>query len=396
MNGDLLLVMNAGSSSLKFEVFATDGKPIRRVVGGAVRDIGRDASRLESDGRVVRQERAADVYEAARWVLAHLFEDERGPSLPPAALAATGHRVVHGGDKFFSPVRITLSAFDALKSLAPLAPLHNPQALAVMEAVGERFPDLPIIAVFDTAFFHALPETARRYAIPSEWSEAHAIRRYGFHGIAHQHLAASLRDAGAGNRAVTLHLGQGCSAAALLDGRPIDTSMGFTPLEGLVMGTRCGDIDAGVLLHLARRGYNWKELEEGLNRRSGLLALSGVSDDVRELLALESEGHVGAGLALETFCLRIRKYVGAYAAVLGGIDAIAIGGGIGENSAVIRERVLKPLGWLGIELDFDANTACAGTAGRISTDGSVVGVHVVCVDEEPIIARATLDVLASQ
>jgi acetate kinase len=396
MNADLLLVMNAGSSSLKFEVFAMDGKPIRRVVGGAVRDIGRDASIFECAGRVERQERAADVYAAARWVLGHLFDENGSAGLPPATLAATGHRVVHGGDKFFAPVRITLSAFDALKSLAPLAPLHNPQALAVMEAVGERFPDLPIVAVFDTAFFHDLPDAARRYAIPSEWSDAHAIRRYGFHGIAHQHLAASLREKGAGARAVTLHLGQGCSATALLDGRPVDTSMGFTPLEGLVMGTRSGDIDAGVLLHLARRGYGWKELEEGLNRRSGLLALSGVSDDVRALLALEKEGHPGAALAHETICLRIRKYVGAYAAVLGGVDAIAFGGGIGENSPAIRERILSPLAWLGVELDRDANSACVGSAARISADGAAVGVHVVPVDEEPIIARATLDVLAAQ
>ncbi len=392
MNADLLLVLNAGSSSLKFEVFAADSKPLRRVVDGAVRDIGRATSTLESGGQSSRQE-CPDVQTAAKEVLRYLFDDPRGPRLPAAQLAASGHRVVHGGDRFITPVRITLSAFDALKSLAPLAPLHNPPALAVMESVGERFPDLPIVAVFDTSFFHDLPDATRHYAIPEEWSEAHAIRRYGFHGIAHQHLANVLRSVGAGPRAVTLHLGQGCSAAALLEGRPVDTSMGFTPLEGLIMGTRSGDIDAGVLLHLARRGHAWKDLEDGLNRRSGLLGLSGLSDDVRVLLAHEAEGHAGAKRALDAFCLRARKYVGAYAAALGGLDAIAFGGGIGENSAAIRERILKPLHWLGVSVDPEANRSCTGSSARISTASSRVAVHVVQVDEEPIIAQAMVDVL---
>jgi len=395
LSGRLLLVLNAGSSSLKFAVFAADSDGPRRVIDGAVRDIGRERSSFECGEHRERREGVADVRSAAEMVLAHLFDESGGPELRAAELAATGHRVVHGGDRFFAPVRVTLSAFDALKSLAPLAPLHNPLALTVMEAVGERFPNLPIVAVFDTAFFHDLPETARRYAIPAKWSDVHAIRRYGFHGIAHQHLAQVLARNGAGRRAVTLHLGQGCSAAALLDGHPVDTSMGFTPLEGLVMGTRSGDLDAGVVLHLARSGHAWKEIEEGLNRRSGLLGLSGISDDVRDLLAREAEGHSGAKLALDVFCMRIRKYVGAYAAVLGGLDAIAFGGGIGENSPEIRERVLRPLAWLGIELDDGANASCTGRETRISTERSAVSVHVVPVDEEPIIARAILDVLAS-
>ena len=394
MDDNLLLVLNAGSSSLKFDVFAAEDGGLRRVVGGAVRDIGREHPSFECGERREQLDGVADVYDAARVVLAHLFDPGRGAELAPERLAATGHRVVHGGDRFFAPVRVTLSAFDALKSLAPLAPLHNPQALAVMEAVGERFPELPIVAVFDTAFFHDLPDAARSYAIPAEWRDTHGIRRYGFHGIAHQHLAHELTKKGGVRRAVTLHLGQGCSAAALLDGRPVDTSMGFTPLEGLVMGTRSGDVDAGALLYLARRGHGWKELEDGLNRRSGLLGLSGVSDDVRELLAREAEGHARAKLALDVFCTRIRKYVGAYAAVLGGLDAIAFGGGIGENSAEIRGRVLRPLDWLGIGLDEAANAACAGTDARISAEGSAVQVYVVRVDEEPIIARAMLDVLA--
>jgi acetate kinase len=398
MNAGTLLVLNAGSSSLKFELFATDGDPDaapRSVVAGALRDIGRDSATFELDGSREHVGKIASAREAARFVLARLFDADRagGAALDAKALVASGHRVVHGGERFSAPVRVTLSVFDALKSLVPLAPLHNPHALAVMEAVGERFPELPIVAVFDTAFFHELPAVAQTYAIPREWREAHAIRRYGFHGIAHQHLARTLLDRGAGPRAVTLHLGQGCSAAALLDGRPVDTSMGFTPLEGLVMGTRSGDIDAGVLVHLGRSGLQWKEIEDGLNRRSGLLGLSGLSDDVRVLLRAEADGDAGAALALESFCVRIRKYIGAYAAVLGGLDAVAFGGGIGENASAIRERILAPLGWLGIELDASANAACAGTAARVSTDASRVDVHVVPVDEEPIIAQAMLDVL---
>ena len=395
LSGRLLLVLNAGSSSLKFDVFAAERDGPRRVIGGAVRDIGRERSSFECGERREQRERIADIRAAAELVLEHLFDRREGSALRASDLAATGHRVVHGGERFSAPLRVTLSAFDALKSLAPLAPLHNPLALAVMEAVGERFPDLPIVAVFDTAFFRDLPETARRYAIPAEWSDTHAIRRYGFHGIAHQNLAEALAERRAGPRAVTLHLGQGCSAAALLDGRPVDTSMGFTPLEGLVMGTRSGDLDPGVLLHLARSGYGLAEIEEGLNRRSGLLGLSGASDDVRDLLAYEAEGHPGAKLALDAFCLRIRKYIGAYAALLGGLDAIAFGGGIGENSAEIRERVLRPLAWLGVELDDVENASCAGRAARISTQRSNVQVYVVPVDEQPIIARAMLDVLAS-
>lgn len=393
MNGRLLLVFNAGSSSLKFEVFEPAGESVHSVTAGAVRDIGRAASVWEIDGAGSRIDGVADARNASDIVLRRLFGPGSDAGLPRERIAASGHRVVHGGEDFSGPIRVTVSVFDRLKSSSSLAPLHNPPALAVMEAAGEAFPDIPMVAVFDTAFFHELPDAAREYAVPRRWAEEHRVRRYGFHGIAHQHLAAALADAGAGPRAVTLHLGQGCSAAALLRGRPLDTSMGFTPLEGLVMGTRSGDIDPGVLTYLARLGYEHRELDDALNRRSGLLGLSGASDDVRELLELESRNSPGAKLALDVFCMRIRKYIGAYAAVLGGLDAIAFGGGIGENSPEIRERVLRPFAWLGLELDAQVNETCRG-AGRISTSGSTVDVRVVTVDEEPIIARAVLDVLA--
>jgi len=389
MTERLILVFNAGSSSLKFAVFDAGTEPLRALLDGAVRDIGKHRSTFELGDSTEGVEAVADARAAANLVLERLFGADA--LLPKERVVATGHRVVHGGERFSRPMRLTVSAFDELKSLSGLAPLHNPPSLAVMEAVGDAFPDGPMVAVFDTAFFHDLPETARRYALPRDWSERHHIRRYGFHGIAHAYLAEAL--AGHGRRAITLHLGQGCSAAALVDGRPVDTSMGFTPLEGLVMGTRAGDLDPGVLLHLTRLGYGARELEDGLNRRSGLLGLSGSSDDIRELLALEAEGDRDAALALDVFCARIRKYIGAYTAVLGGLDAIAIGGGVGENSPEIRERVLGPFGWLGIEIDPHANAACRGTAARISSTRSAVDVRVVTVKEEPAIARAVIEVL---
>ena len=396
MSGRYLLVFNAGSSSLKFEVFEPDAA-LRSVTRGAVRGIGRQNSRLSMADSEEEIE-VASVRDAAAVVLGRLCEGVGDLRLSPDNLVASGHRVVHGGEQFSAPVRVTVSVFDALKSLVHLAPLHNPQSLAVMEAVGERFPQVPIVAAFDTAFFHDLPQHARDYAIPAEWAERYGIRRYGFHGIAHQYMAERIRHMGEGGcaprRMLSLHLGQGCSITALDDGRPVETSMGFTPLEGLVMGTRTGDLDAGVLLHLARNGHDLHEIEDALNRRSGLLGLSGVSDDVRTLLDLEARQHPGARRALAAFHHRVHKYAGAYAAVLGGVDAVVFGGGIGENSPVVRARICAGLAWLGLALDERANDACTGSAGRISAEGSRIVAHVVPVDEEPLIAEAAVRVLA--
>jgi acetate kinase len=392
-----LLTFNAGSSSLKFGFFDSTDNRLNSRLRGAVRDIGstratftiRDAS--EPAGRI------ESIMDAASYLLGRIADGIDGIRIEAGNLRATGHRVVHGGEHFANAVRIDRATLEKLESLNHLAPLHNPQALTVIRAVEERFPGVPAIAEFDTAFFHDLPETARSYAIPSGLTERYGIRRYGFHGLAHQYMSHQLdscAQSGRGSaRVVSLHLGQGCSVTALRDGRPVETSMGFTPLEGLVMGTRPGDIDAGILLHLAQQGHTWDELEDLLNRKSGLLGLSGESDDIRKLLALEAEQHAGAGLALATFCHRINKYLGAYAAVLGGLDTIVIGGGIGENSPVIRARVCAGLKWLGLELDAEANANCVATSGRISTDASRIDVHVIPVDEEPIIARAAWNLL---
>ncbi|HLU05209.1 MAG TPA: acetate/propionate family kinase [Woeseiaceae bacterium] len=390
------MTFNAGSSSLKVGVFEyRDG--VRSRLRVTVRDIGRDRSTLNT-GRATEDAGCIESVEAAATLLLDRLEKGiDGTTAHRQNVAATGHRIVHGGEHYAHAVRVDRDAFETLKSLNHLAPLHNPPALAVMKIVQERFPDAAIIADFDTAFFHNLPETARVYAIPARVAEHHGIRRYGFHGLAHQFMSRQLESLSPGGkhpeRVVTLQLGQGCSVAALRDGRPVETSMGFTPLEGLVMGTRSGDIDAGVVLYLAQQGYQWDELEDVLNRKSGLLGLSGETDDIRALLELEAKQHPGAGLALRVFCHRILKYLGAYAAILGGIDAIAFGGGIGENSPVIRSRVCSGLGWLGVELDEAANRECTGTGGRISTDASRIDVHVVPVDEEPIIAAATWHIL---
>ncbi|HEU4618985.1 MAG TPA: acetate/propionate family kinase [Gammaproteobacteria bacterium] len=394
-----LLVLNAGSSSLKFELFAARAS-LASVLAGAVRDLKRPRSTLAIGDLEETLPGIAGAGDAAALILDRLCAGAAGIRVGADNLVATGHRVVHGGELFSAPTRVTVSVFDALKSLSHLAPLHNPEALAAMQAVGDRFPAVPIVAVFDTAFFHDLPESVRTYAIPGEWTRRHGIRRYGFHGLAHEQMATRVtslvRRPDAAGRAVTLHLGQGCSAAALRNGRPVETSMGFTPLEGLVMGTRCGDLDPGVLVHLGRLGLGWREIDDALNRESGLLGLSGASDDVRELLALEAERHAGAALALAAFYHRVHKYLGAYAAVLGGLGAIVFGGGIGEHSPEVRARICAGMHWLGLELDAAANAACSGREACISAASSSIEVHVVPVNEEPIIAEAALRVLGTE
>ena len=390
-----LLVFNAGSSSLKLALFdGSDG--LRARLRGAVTGIGRSRCTLAIGAASEEVGRVADAAGAAEIVLNRITDAGRGTGLIRGDIGATGHRVVHGGEYFSSTVRVDAPVIERLQSLEALAPLHNPPALAVLKTVAAHFPGVPAFAAFDTAFFRDLPEAVRAYAIPAPWAERYAIRRYGFHGIAHlcmaQYAAECLSPRAAPARIISLHLGQGCSMAALCNGRPVETSMGFTPLEGLIMGTRTGDIDAGVLLHLARQGHTWEELDEALTRRSGLRGLSGASDDVRELLKRERQQHPGATLALAAVGPRINTYLGAYAAVLGGIDAILIGGGIGENSAEIRARICRRLGWLGVEFDEAANAEIS-TGGRISTVTSGVAVHVVPVDEEAVIATSVRESL---
>jgi acetate kinase len=390
----MFLACNAGSSSLKAELFAPNAgwRSRDRIV---VEGVGRERSAVRLAGREPESVGAvADHRAAANIVLECLGRT----GIELSEIAATGHRVVHGGDEFSAPVAVDDAVLDRLATLEQIAPLHNPPALSVMREVRERLAGRPLAAVFDTAFFRDLPAPAQVYAIPEEWRRRFGIRRYGFHGIAHEHLHRRYRALRARRpkpeHVVSLQLGQGCSVAALLDGCPVETSMGFTPLEGLIMGTRPGDLDAGVLLALARGGTSWNALDHALNRASGLLALSGISDDVRDLLARESAGDARARLALSAFCHRARKYVGAYAAVLGGLDAILFGGGIGENSPAIRRRICSGVAWLGLELDERANEEAVGVERAIAAHASAIEVFAIPVREEEAIARAAYACLA--
>ncbi len=397
-NAGHVLAFNAGSSSLKFEVFAIQ-PAWRSRVRGAVVDIGRPQSLIRfADGTREHAGAIADPAGAASLIVDRLFNGDLAVGTAPADILGCGHRVVHGGEYFSAPVRVTQSVHERLAALADLAPLHNVHALAVMGVVHGRLPDVPAVAVFDTAFFRNLPEPARVYALPDAWHAHGRIRRYGFHGIAHEYLSARLRErcGRVPERVLSLQLGQGCSITALRNGSPVETSMGFTPLEGLIMGTRPGDLDAGILLHRMRQGDSLPALDRDLHLHSGLLALSGVTADVRELVALEADGHPGATLALAAFCHRIHKYLGAYAAVLGGVDAVVIGGGIGENAPELRARICAGLGWIGLELDDAVNAGCAGNEACISKESSAIEVHVIPVREEEAIARAALRCLRSE
>jgi acetate kinase len=387
----LLLALNAGSSSLKAKLYACTDAKLTLESTARLEGIGRRQARLRVDDVAFSGGAVGDHARAAEILLDRLLP---GSSTMGERLVAIGHRIVHGGTQFTRPVRITTDVWQQLEALRELAPLHNPPAFAVARATAARFARVPLYAVFDTAYFADLPAHVRELALPPKWRFGRGLRRFGFHGLAHQYLAREARKLpGRRRRLVTLQLGNGCSAAAVLDGRPIDTSMGFSPLEGLIMATRPGDLDPGVLLELARRGESWATISHGLNREAGLQGLSGASGDVRELLELEAHGHAGATLAMAAFHHRITKYIGAYAAVLGGLDAIAIGGGIGENAPAVRARICNDLEWLGVRLDTAANDDAVGAASRISQAASTATVDVIPVDEEILIAEQVLDAL---
>ena len=308
---------------------------------------------------------------------------------------AVGHRVVHGGDRFVAPTLIDDSVIEAIQELCELAPLHNPAALEGIKAAREALgPTMPMVAIFDTAFHSNLPDYAYTYALPYEAAQRHKIRRYGFHGTAHEYMlrqyALTKSVSPADATIITLQLGNGCSAAAIRGGRSVDTSMGFTPLEGLVMGTRSGDLDPSVVGYLAEKeNMTIAQVEGLLNERSGLLGISGSASDMRSLLAAVQKGDKRAALAIEVFCYRVRKYIGAYLAALGGADAIIFGGGIGENSPYIRAHILDSMKWCGIKLDKERNEATAGKEGEISSPEFEIEVHVILVDESLLIAEHT-------
>jgi acetate kinase len=398
-----VLAVNCGSATLKFALFdAGDASGERRLAHGVIDKVGGHGSAefCMEQGRTVQQTATVDdTGEAIRQVLAWL---KSSALLEPEGLGAVGHRVVHGGVLFTEPALIDDGVITAIESLSELAPLHNgPSLAAIRSARSALGAAVPMVAVFDTAFHRTLPPWAAHYAIPHELAEKHRIRRYGFHGLAHRFMTERYARLAAAPldqvKLVTLQLGNGCSAAAVAAGRSVDTSMGFTPLEGLVMGTRSGDIDPSVVSFLTQReGVDAAEVEGWLNRRSGLLGVSGSSKDMRELLERERQGDARAALAVEMFCYRVRKYLGAYLAALGGADAVVFGGGIGENAPSVRARICEGMDWCGLTLDPERNAARVGTEGLIGVDGGRIRACVIPVDEAALIAGDTLRCLQQQ
>lgn len=404
-----ILVLNCGSSSVKFQVIATSLEAIERnsdetLARGAVEKIGLPDSRviLQVGNRKPYQE-ITEILEhraAVEKVLKMLAHPEHGLLKDIAEIEAVGHRVVHGGEKFASSVLVTDEVEAMIEECVVLAPLHNPHNLRGLRAARALLPNVPHVAVFDTAFHQSLPPKAFIYGLPYQLYTRHRIRRYGFHGTSHRFVAirtaALLGKSLDSLKIITCHLGNGCSMTAIDRGRSIDTTMGFTPLEGLLMGTRCGDLDPAILPWLlAVEELSLSQLNAMLNKHSGLYGISGVSSDMREVLAAAESGNRRAALAVEVFCYRIRKYIGAYAAALGGLDAVTFTGGIGENSPQIRAQALEGLGFLGIKLDTTANlSATSQTPTLISQAESPVAVAVIPTNEERVIARDTVRVLA--
>ncbi len=397
-----ILVLNAGSSTLKFQLIETDLERIaedrdRRLARGAIERIGGEAiirARGEDGGKWYRTAELHSLQEAIDHVLRWLVSEE-GPLGSISEIDAVGHRVVHGGEAFSSSVRLTPEVIDELEDLIDLAPLHNPHNLRGVEAIERALgADIPQVAVFDTAFHHGMPPEAYLYGIPYSYYRRYGIRKYGFHGTSHRYVALQWRRLNGrenGGTLITLHLGNGASACAIRDGRSIDTSMGFTPLDGLLMGTRSGTTDPAIVDYIqGKQGLSNREVQTLLNKQSGLLGVSGLTHDMRELLEeVEEFDDRRARLAIEMFCYRARHFIGAYLATLGGAEAVVFTGGIGENAAGIRAKICGGLEFAGLEIDPVANEAESEVGRRISVEGSRLEAWVIPTDEELLIARDT-------
>jgi acetate kinase len=395
--GGLVLVLNSGSSSVKFALVRTGSG--ERLMAGMAERLGTPEAllRVQRFPAPAVDERLPDGTHRA--VVARVLEHATAALNGGVRLLGAGHRVVHGGEQFSSSILVTDAVIAALRSVSHLAPLHNPANLAGIEAVRAVLPELPQVAVFDTAFHQTMPPYAFRYAVPEEWYRNYGVRRYGFHGTSHRFvseraatmLGRPLREL----RLVTAHLGNGCSASAVRDGASVDTTMGLTPLEGLVMGTRSGDVDPGLLGYMAERtGMSIDKLTHALNVDSGLVGLAGVGNDMRTVVAAAADGNERALLALEVFVYRLAKAIAALVVALERLDALVFTGGVGENSAVVRSLVLSRLGFLGLAPDAEANADHGRhTGGRVSLAGPVVAL-VVPTDEELMIARDTVHVIA--
>lgn len=408
-----VLVLNAGSSSLKFQIIATDLERIQqykdeRLCRGEVERAGGEAiitfqKRDEAKHKFTASLR--DISAALDYLVRYIASEQSGVAeiRSTADIQAVGHRVVHGGERFTESVLIDDKVLQGIEGCIDLAPLHNPNNIKGILAARELFGhDTPQVAVFDTSFHHSIPEQAYLYAIPYHLYQRYRIRRYGFHGTSHRYVAFRYRASRNLTREqtniITLHLGNGCSAAAIKQGNSVDTSMGMTPLEGLVMGTRSGDLDPAVTgLIATKEGMSSPEVETLLNTQSGLLGISGLTNDMRELLAeLKEHDDRRVHLAVDVFCYRARKYIGAYLAGMGGADAIVFTGGIGENSPEIRARICESMEWAGLKIDAGRNQQTVGHEGLISTDDSKLLAYAIPTDEELLIARDTVRVILGQ
>jgi len=391
-----ILVINAGSSSLKYQLYLMPQSQV--LAKGIVERIGDEDSKLiHSPGnKTYSISRTAPDHQAGmEWILTTLVHKEVGAIEDIQEIGAVGHRVVHGGEEFTGSVVITDNVMRSIEKFADLAPLHNPPNLIGIQAARHNLPHCPQVACFDTAFHSTISQVAYMYALPYEVYEKFHVRRYGFHGTSHRYVARRASELlGAGKydlNVITCHLGNGCSITAIKNGRSIDTSMGLTPLEGLAMGTRSGDFDPAILFYLVDKGYKFDALKDLCNKKSGLLGLSGFSNDMRIVQEAAAGGNQRAKLAIDVFCYRVKKYIGAYAAVLNRLDALVFTGGIGENGTAIRALICEEMTQLGISLNSSKNQATVGKEGIISRTDSKVKILVIPTNEELAIAKDTYE-----
>ena len=395
-----ILVLNCGSSSIKYKLI---DMPANNVLAqGGVEKVGMEGSFLKltlpNGEKEILEKDIPEHTVGIKFILEVLTSEKYGAIKSLDEIEAVGHRVVHGGEKFNSSVLITDDVIKSIEDCIKVAPLHNPPNLKGVEAVKELMPEIPQVAVFDTAFHQTMPQKAFMYAIPYELYTKDGVRRYGFHGTSHRYVSKRayemLNIKPEGVKMITCHIGNGGSITAIKDGKSVDTSMGMTPLEGLVMGTRAGDIDTGAVTYLMEReNYDIKAVSNILNKQSGLFGISGVTSDMRDLRKAISEGNERAKLALDMFVYRIKKYIGSYIAALGGVDVIVFTGGIGENVNVVRDAICDGFECFGIKLDKSANDEAIGVERNISAKDSKVTVLAIPTDEEFMIASDTLDIV---
>lgn len=392
-----ILVLNCGSSSIKYKLFQMSTKKV--LAQGGIEKIGMDDSflkiTLSSDEKVILKKTIQEHTSGIEFILEMLTDVKYGCLKSLNEIDAVGHRIVHGGEKFNQSAIITQEVIDKVKACVDIAPLHNPANLKGIEAISKLLPSLPQVGVFDTAFHQTMPDYAYMYALPYEYYLKYGIRRYGFHGTSHRYVSKRACDFLGldykNTKIITAHVGNGGSITAISNGESIDTSMGLTPVEGLMMGTRSGDVDLGVITYLMKKEeMNVDDIANIINKKSGLLGVSGVSSDMRDIDNAIAEGNKRSKLALEMYCYHIKKYIGSYAAALNGVDVLVFTGGVGENQSPLRQQICEGLSYLGIECDIEINKMARGVEAEISTKDSKVRVVVIPTDEELMIASDTL------